>query len=103
VKLVDLHPVFYSHGGEGITGKDGKPVPRRDGMGIIFDCPCGKCDEDHQLAVPFSNPIDGGPAIERGWKRTGETFETLTLEPSILRLSGCGWHGWIRNGEVITC
>lgn len=34
------------------------------------------------------------------WKRTGETFETLTLEPSIMQPRGC-WHGHIKNGEVL--
>jgi hypothetical protein len=54
--------------------------------------------------VPFANPIDGGPQLERhGWQRTGDTFETLTLTPSILRArarGGCGWHGFITNGAV---
>ena len=45
---------------------------------------------------------DGEPT----WQRTGDTFETLTLHPSILRSpqkGGCGWHGWVTNGEVRSC
>jgi len=43
------------------------------------------------------------------WDRQGESFDTLTLRPSILRLKwkdragrehGCGWHGFITNGVV---
>ncbi len=37
------------------------------------------------------------------WQRTGETFDTLTLTPSIhsrKEKGGCGWHGFITNGEV---
>lgn len=36
-------------------------------------------------------------------KRVGDTFDILTLTPSILRIKpSCGWHGFITNGEVIT-
>jgi hypothetical protein len=104
VQLIDLHPEFLSAGGEGISDRDGNPVPERPGVGVLFDCPCGNHDESHQLFVPFKNPIgDGVPYDgERGWQRTGETFETLTLTPSILRIGGCGWHGFITNGEIVT-
>jgi hypothetical protein len=51
--------------------------------------------------VPFANPIGPGPHVnEKGWRRTGDTFDTLTLTPSILRIGGCGWHGFVTNGEV---
>jgi hypothetical protein len=99
---VDLEPNWVGAGGEGIT-KDGNPVPPRHGVGITFSCPCG-CDL--WCYVPFNNPLDGGPPLEPGrplWQRTGETFETLTVTPSILRSrdkGGCGWHGFITNGEV---
>ncbi|HKC40600.1 MAG TPA: DUF6527 family protein [Gemmatimonadales bacterium] len=65
----------------------------------------------HRCAVPFANPLDGA-APETGrrhlWQRTGETYETLTLQPSVdytrldngeMRDPTC-WHGFITNGEV---
>jgi hypothetical protein len=107
MKLVDLNPQFLSSGGDGVFRADGSKAQRREGVGVLFDCPCGDRAEEHQCFIPFKNPIDGGPAIEiRGWERTGETFDTLTLSPSILRSKekgGCGWHGWIRGGEVTSC
>lgn len=106
MRLVDLNPQFYGYGGEGISDKYGNPSHERTGIGLLCDCPCGKCG--NLLGVPFANPIDGQPPPgslgPRGWERTGETFDTLTLSPSILRnraKGGCGWHGFIRNGEVI--
>jgi len=105
MRLTDLNPGFVGHGGPGILTKDRQPIPFRHGVGIIFDCPCG-CDQP--CYVDFKNPMDGGPTVgERGpfWQRTGETFETLSLAPSILRAKakgGCGWHGFIRDGEVIS-
>ena len=111
MKLVDLHPIWVGHGGPGVTGPDGAPIPLRERVGIMLDCPCGKCDSETGgwLYVPFRNPIDGGPPVETGhptWERTGDSFETLTVSPSILRSTergGCGWHGWIRSGEVTSC
>lgn len=111
MKLVDLNPRWMGAGGEGVfsRGPNGElvPAPKRHGVGVIMDCPCGNKDEGHQLYVPFANPLDGGgPFDERGWQRVGDTFETLTLSPSVLRdkaKGGCGWHGWFRNGEVIAC
>ncbi len=106
MKLTDLHPQFLVAGGEGISNADGSPAPERTGVGVLCDCPCGNTDEDHRLFVPFANPIDGGLPVHtgknNGWSRTGETFETLTLTPSIQRVGGCGWHGFITNGEIIT-
>ncbi len=94
MRLTELSPIFL--GGSG-------PEPRREWVGIQLDCPCG-CER--LLYVPFANPLDGGAQYEsQGWQRTGDTFETLTLTPSILRSpekGGCGWHGYITAGEIIT-
>jgi hypothetical protein len=103
MKLIELDPSWWSNGGPGLTDTaTGLPVPERTGQGITFDCPCGCADI---VSVPFTNPLDGGPPARQDvtWDRTGETFETLTLSPSLQRMDGCKWHGWVRNGEVITC
>ncbi len=74
--------------------------PRRHGMGVSFRCPHLGCR--HRLGVMFTNPLDAGaPALEgRLWQRTGETFDTLTLE-SIIDASVAGhWIGAIINWEV---
>lgn len=107
MKLVDLHPQFVDHGGPGTKRADGTEYPLRKGIGVMFDCPCG-CE--NMCYVPFKNPIDGGPMDEEphksAWLRSGTTFETLSLSPSIHRtpaLGGCGWHGFVTNGEVTSC
>lgn len=92
MKLTDLDPHWM------IT-TDG-----RQGMGVNFECP--HCDGDQRLGVWFSNPLDGGePAsAEHGpaprWKRTGDSFENMTLTPSIDASNSGHWHGFITNGEV---
>jgi Family of unknown function (DUF6527) len=103
VRLADLKPCFLRSGGEGISDKDGNPVPERIGVGLSFDCPCG-CGT--RPAVMFANPLDGGPPLQGcgpTWQRTGDAFETLTLSPSLQRADprGCRWHGFIQNGEII--
>lgn len=91
-----------------MTDKDGNPVPYRHGVGVIFTCPCGthKPDDfDVEVFVQFTPTLDGTLNELQGhsWKReSGDTFENLTLSPSILRLNNCRWHGFITNGEVIT-
>lgn len=84
--------------------------PDRQGMGINFACPVHgmPC----MLGVWFANPLDGGaPAASQWlWTRTGDTFETLTLSPSIHakdiielpdgKRETTHWHGHITKGEV---
>lgn len=100
-KLTDLNPSWLDAGGEGISRADtGEPVPHQRGVGVMCDCPCG-CEKE--LFVPFKVALDGTPhRTDKGWDRTGDTFETLTLTPSIRRIGGCGWHGFITNGQVKT-
>lgn len=89
-------------------------------MGISFDCPLHgdspSCQAGGRIAVPFANPIDGGPHASRGgghnrdqfWTRSGDTWDSMTLAPSIdVQLSVPGladkhshWHGFVRNGSV---
>lgn len=68
-------------------------------MGVTFECPTHR-DTFCRLGVMFANPVDGGAVCpaRHHWQRTGETFETLTLTPSINAVDH--WHGHINNGEV---
>lgn len=104
MKLTDLNPRWIGAGGEGISRADGSPAPKREGVGIMFDCPCGTPEE--VVYVDIDPPMDGGEPLREPrhmWKRQGDTFETLTLTPSILKLDGCKWHGFVTNGEIRTC
>lgn len=100
MRLSDLDPGWLGTGGEGVSDAEGNPVPRREGVGIVFACPCGG---EHVVALHLDPPLDGGPALPHAWSREGDSFETLTLRPSILQRTACGWHGFVTNGEVTTC
>jgi hypothetical protein len=88
-------------------------------VGVSFLCPhcihgpCPTCGAQRgkRLAVSFWPPIDPTKAMGRMFEYpvpttkthqrvTGETFETLTLEPSIGFNSTGHWHGRITNGEM---
>lgn len=105
MKLSDLDPRWCIGGGSLFYG--------RHGMGMSFLCPVHK---NHRLAVMFSNPLDGQPrdtSARYCWLRTGDTFEVMTLGPSI-DASGSNsdigshlgmiqtpcWHGYITNGVI---
>lgn len=104
MKLSELNAHFVGNGGTGVRSADGTPVPRREGVLLAFDCPkCGREGERHGGILCYLDPaMDGGPAVSsHNWQRTGDSIDNLTLSPSILVLSGCGWHGFIRNGEIV--
>lgn len=106
MKLAALNPRWtQAHGREGR-------------IGVSFDCPGPCCagkplsevDTDHvpsaqtkeRLFVPFANPPGGAEPLRGNgplWQRTGETFEDLTLTPSVDASHFGHWHGFVTNGE----
>lgn len=71
----------------------------QDADGIRFTCP--KCGA-HQVIVWFRGRVPDSATPGPGrWTATGGSFDDLTLTPSInLSGPGCGWHGFVTNGEV---
>ncbi len=116
MRLTDLEPRWVSESG-------------RHGQGMTFACPAG-CGG--RLGVPFANPVDGGGPLPPGmrgssgdflWQRSGDTFESMTLTPSVdasrvermpeesdesyakhcrpcTQGGWAHWHGFITNGEA---
>lgn len=64
-----------------------------DKTGILFRCPCG-CGDN--LGVDFA----GEPAPR--WTWDGNEARP-TISPSIRRVGGCGWHGWLKGGVFESC
>lgn len=105
MRLVDLNPTWQRWFHE----KDipfGQP-PTWHAIGMSFDCPVHRT---HRVHVDFAVPFDDVKPVPRIhlWQRTGDTFETLTLAPSVdytrydngeLRDPTC-WHGFVQNGNV---
>ena len=110
MRISELNPKWIGIDGQ-LYGLNGKAL-----CGIRFNCPhCGE-----RLAVMFKpfidpnnlyrnvawafpdapNPNTGEVSSIKFWDRTGDTFENLTLAPSIDCSASGHWHGFIKNGEV---
>lgn len=72
-----------------ITGIPGAFAFEAEQKGIFYVCPCG-CNSEGFLG--FRGLVD-----PPSWEFDGNT-EKPTLSPSIRRLTGCKWHGFLRNG-----
>lgn len=89
-KLTDLNPKW-----------SGRLRPN-SGEALEFDCPV--CSPTHRLVAYFKNPLDGKEAANFPdvlWTREGDTFETVTVTPSIDYGATC-FHGWIERGRVFS-
>lgn len=116
-RLADCNPQFITY--------DGKADHPPDAL--FFDCPEGH--EDCRYHVPFTPALDGGEGAQQRdgvrWTRSGDTFDTLTLTPSIRGIPKfaseaeakaavdrpeyvhprmwCALHIFIRNGAIEFC
>lgn len=89
-RLVDLDPSWVLQ-------------DNRLGMGVVFLCPCCVGTErERYLFAMFRNPLDGGPGANEhpSWERAGDSFETLTLTPSIDASASGHWHGFVTAGTL---
>lgn len=107
MRLTELAPSWIGYSDTGVI------------LGLSFKCP--HC-LTQRLAVAFANPIDPkgwaenlreryGPCniepmrtLNDGatWQRAGDTFDTLSLVPSVDCSKTGHWHGNIINGEIIS-
>lgn len=133
MRLLDLEPKFFDHQVEladryhgrmlpdGTTQWGGFPVDTLHEQaefagadGITFLCP--KCFADnggangtHLIQLYFEN---GNASEHLGrdctgkrvrWSANGTDAADLTLSPSVHVRTGCGWHGFVKQGEIETC
>lgn len=106
VKLGELTPRWFT------LGHWASESPFR--IGLTFECP--HCRSE-RLGVLFDPPIDpdgiqaraqfaydpatyGAAVGMHVWKREGDTFDTLTLTPSVDGSQVGHWHGFITNGTI---
>jgi hypothetical protein len=103
-KLVDCNPQWIDNG---------KWTGQSEGVkcGVSFDCPEGH--PECSLSIPFTPSLDGRDVktwqINGSiWQRFGDTFETLTLMPSIRRIpvtgrDTCALHVFVKDGQIEFC
>lgn len=96
MKLTDLDPRWF------VLERGG---PR---VGVSFLCP--HCRRE-RLAVAFHHAghelIDDSyirahaPQTQHIWAMTGDSFENMSLSPSVDASKSGHWHGFITNGQAI--
>lgn len=101
MRLTDLEPRWALDADIWVGGQLVHDL-ERSGMGLTFLCP--HC-RDTRLGVFFKNPLDGKPPSDdydagHLWTLSGDTFENLSVTPSIDASKSGHWHGHVTNGEV---
>lgn len=102
MKLIDLEPEWTKW----IDDTHSRRVPTMaEADGLWFLCPkCVQAQQDKRVHMVLcwqpQVPQTTTPGPGR-WTMTGTGFHDLTLSPSVnLSGPGCGWHGFIKNGEA---
>ena len=112
MKLTDLEARFLKIISDGVMQCEG--VQLSDAQGVIFLCP--KCFaanggniNTHSVICWFRGrgvPDEMSPKPGR-WTPEGTGIDDLTFIPgsppiaiSVLLTSGCGWHGYVTNGDA---
>ena len=99
MKLTDLEPRYFVH------EDGGHPI------GITFDCPhCAETGQRLAIAIhmdgtnfdPDPLNLQQIPTDERIWTVSGgDSFDNLSLTPSVDASASGHWHGFITNGEIV--
>lgn len=128
MRLTELEPQFLRHERVPVPANEWyeghfSPLPYRDLFhyvdalagchGISFLCPKSFAKNSgpigtHKIRVYFEGspvPPEIGTNLEGKtvrWQASGTGYADLTLSPSIFEqpIEYCGWHGFVRNGEV---
>lgn len=95
MKLAELNPRWYTFNGVN------HPV------GLTFDCPHCRTERigvsfHHRGREAMEDAVihAHSPSTKNIWTLDGDTFETLSLSPSVDASASGHWHGFVRNGEI---
>ena len=105
MRLVDLQPQFLRVEYWGERRVLRKVDTLQEATGVRFLCPhCFKKNggaAGTHMVICCSPDVVEDVAGPGRWTMEGQSAYDLTLSPSIHLQGGCGWHGWVRGGEVI--
>lgn len=107
MKLLDLKPHWVAEAGMPDDAKQGVSFlcPHCQGirLAVFFDVPiCGRAPVDIKMMhrAQSEGHLEDHHIGRILWQRTGETFDTLTLTPSVDASHFGHWHGHITNGAI---
>lgn len=97
MKLTDLNPRWFvlDDGGARVGLTFECPHCRTQRLGVVFHHDGHAAIEDQYILARH-----GAADANHIWTMIGETFETLTLSPSVDASASGHWHGFIRAGEI---
>jgi len=75
-----------------LTGR----ASREGTFGMLFACPCGCGDVSW---IDFHDDVE---PRHPSWEWDGNP-ESPTLNPSLHKIAGCGWHGFLHDGLFQPC
>jgi hypothetical protein len=95
MKLVDLNPRWYvlEDGGPRVGLTFLCPHCRTTRLGVSFHHAGREAVEDEYIHAHSS-------ATEHIWQEDGESFDKVSLFPSVDASASGHWHGFVTNGEV---
>lgn len=106
MRLTELEPEFCKLTTEGGSWRTDIPMAEADGLWFL----CPKCWGVNRGAVGTHGVLCWKPHVPQTisptpgrWEQTGTGFHDLSLvagSSSIHLQGGCGWHGYVQNGEV---
>jgi len=108
MKLIELNPQWKKVDGSDERGGFIMADGFDDAECILILCPL--CFQKNKGAEGTHSVFIPNPKMKRDflggharWEMTGNDFNNLTVNPSVLLKGTCDAHFWIKNGEIITC
>ncbi len=94
-RLIDLAPRWFvlEEGGARVGLTFECPHCRAQRIGVVFHHRGHEAMDDTYIRAH-------SPSTDRIWTADGDTFETLTLSPSVDASASGHWHGFVQNGEI---
>jgi hypothetical protein len=99
VKLTDLEPRWVGADGQKFGLTFDCPHCRVERIGVAFHHAGHELMEDAVIHARCPNAT-GDSFGGHIWTVTGDTFESLTLTPSVDASRAGHWHGFVTNGET---
>lgn len=100
MRLLDLEPEWvHDYDAADRSHHRSADLSIENAQGILFECPLCR---GHSVLAWFRGrgvPDDATPGPGR-WTPAGTGFADLSLTPSIALQGGCGWHGFVTNGDA---
>lgn len=103
MKLIDLEPRWFNSSDGELHGFTMLcPHCKETRLGVNTTVDGAKHMHDYQLLELDDPELHVAPKQGRCWNMSGSSFDDITISPSVDASASGHWHGFIRNGQIIT-